>query len=131
MRDAGAARENAAAVVAAVRARLDAIAAADRPRPLMYGESLGAIAARSAADGADGVLVAGTPAAGWEPVPDRFTAVRHADDPVVWFSPRLLVERPEGWPGPWLPSSRSDRPRAACSPRSTPHRVTAIATGRN
>jgi uncharacterized membrane protein len=97
----GAAEESATALVRALRGRIDALPATHRPRLLVYGESLGALGAAAAAAGADGVLVAGTPAGAW--LRGSVRAVLHPDDPVAWFSPQLLVARPPGWPGEWLP----------------------------
>lgn len=108
LRGSARAEHAAATVLTALRQRLDVIAAPDRPRLLVYGESLGAIAARSAGSGAgsgvDAALLVGQPGAVWSSLPQRgSTTFVHADDPVGWWSPRLLVQRPEGWPGPWLP----------------------------
>jgi uncharacterized membrane protein len=100
----GSAEASAVELVGTMRSRLDALPAADRPRLLVYGESLGAIGAAATTADADAVLVAGMPAAAWEHAPAAgVTPVLHVDDPVGWFSPRLLVERPDGWPGDWLP----------------------------
>lgn len=57
---------------------------------------------------ADAALLAGVPGAAWDPAagPRRGSAVRkvlHPDDPVGWWSSRLLVQRPAGWSGPWVP----------------------------
>jgi uncharacterized membrane protein len=101
---AAATEESARVLVGALRARVDALPAGERPRLLVYGESLGALGARAAAADADGVLVAGTPAAAWDrDAVAGVASVLHPDDPVGWFSPRLLLERPDAWPGPWLP----------------------------
>lgn len=98
------AEHSATTLLAALRQRLDVIAAPDRPRLLVYGESLGAIAARAASSWADGTLLVGQPGAAWTPPAQHgSTTFVHADDPVGWWSPRLLVQRPEQWPGPWLP----------------------------
>ncbi len=59
--DPGAAQETAVALVAALRAHVDTLPAAARPRLWVHGESLGALAARATAQDADAVLVAGTP----------------------------------------------------------------------
>ncbi len=100
----GSTEASAVALVGTLRSRLDMLPAADRPRLLVYGESLGAIGATATTADADAVLVAGAPATAWRhAVTTGVTSVLHADDPVGWFSPRLLVERPDGWPGDWLP----------------------------
>jgi uncharacterized membrane protein len=100
----GSAEASAVELVGTLRSRLDVLPAADRPRLLVYGESLGAIGAAATTADADAVLVAGTPAAAWRhAAATGVTSVLHVDDPVGWFSPRLLVERPAGWPGDWLP----------------------------
>jgi uncharacterized membrane protein len=101
--DPGAAQEAAVALVAALRAHVDTLPAAARPRLWVHGESLGALAARATVQDADAVLVAGTPGGMWLPPVPRAVAVCHSDDPVCWFSPRLLTRRPPGWSGPWLP----------------------------
>lgn len=98
-----AAADSARTLVSAVRARLDEDRSPDRPVLFVYGESLGALGAQAAAGQADGVLVAGTPAARWSSTPRSATCVLHPDDPVGWFSPKLLVTRPPGWGRPWLP----------------------------
>ncbi|MGH8916871.1 MAG: alpha/beta-hydrolase family protein, partial [Actinomycetes bacterium] len=103
LRGGAAAEHSATALVGALRARLVA-AGPHRPRLLVYGESLGALGAIPAVTDADAALLAGLPAAAWDPAagpPVR--TVLHPDDPVVWWSPRLLVQRPAGWPGPWFP----------------------------
>ncbi len=100
----GSTEASAVELVGTLRSRLDMLPAADRPRLLVYGESLGAIGATATTADADAVLVAGAPATAWRhAVATGVTSVLHADDPVGWFSPRLLVERPDGWPGAWLP----------------------------
>jgi uncharacterized membrane protein len=97
----------ASALVGALRAR-QAAAGPPRTRLLVYGESLGALGALPALPAADAALLAGMPGAAWNPPAElpRGTAaraVRRPDDPVGWWSPRLLVQRPAGWSGPWLP----------------------------
>lgn len=99
----GAAERNACALVVALRERIARLPASERPQLLVYGESLGAIAAATVRDYADAIVVAGTPAAAWEAPLAGVTAVLHDDDPVGWFSPRLLVARPTGWSGAWMP----------------------------
>ncbi|GAA4874768.1 hypothetical protein GCM10023403_46860 [Pseudonocardia benzenivorans] len=97
----GPAERSAAALVTAVRAALDALPAGPRPRLVLFGESLGAIAAAGVADRADATLLAGLPGSANRPAPPHATTILNADDPVGYWSPRLLVA-PDG-PGPWLP----------------------------
>lgn len=100
----GRAEDTATTLVSAVRARLERIPSPLRPQLLVFGESLGAIAARSASTWADQSLLVGAPGSAWFPAsPQRGMALLHADDPVGWWSPRLLFQRPHGWPGRWLP----------------------------
>ncbi|MGW1931048.1 alpha/beta hydrolase [Streptomyces sp. NPDC001919] len=130
------------ALLDAVRARLDALPAAHRPRLVVTGESLGAYAVEASFDGpddllasTDGALLMGAPdfspisreirrdrdpgspvwrpqyrggthvrfaqfpetdlarpAAAWEH--PRAVYLQNASDPVVWWSPDLLLERP-------------------------------------
>lgn len=100
----GRATGSASALVSALHRRLDPIPVPHRPQLLVYGESLGAIGARSAATLAEHSLLVGPPGgAGSAPTQPRTTALLHADDPIGWWSPRLLIRRPAGWLGPWLP----------------------------
>ena len=100
----GRAAGSATALVVALRHRLAEIPPGHRPRLLIYGESLGAIAARCATTWTDQALLVGAPgAAGRHRDQGRSMMMLHADDPVGWWSPRLLFQRPEGWPGGWLP----------------------------
>ncbi|WP_222193037.1 alpha/beta-hydrolase family protein [Modestobacter italicus] len=92
------------ALVRGLRDVLDAVPAAQRPRLVLFGESLGATAVEHAAAvvDVDGCLAAGRPGGALEPgaaAPCR--TVRNADDPVSWWSPRLLLTPPDGLP--WLP----------------------------
>jgi hypothetical protein len=101
------AEHSATALVGALRARL-AANGSHRPRLVVYGESLGAMGALPAVATADAALLGGVPGGAWDPAAGpRHTptarTVLHADDPVGWWSPRLLVQRPEGWSGPWWP----------------------------
>ena len=93
-----------------LRAVLDTRPAEQRPRLVLFGESLGAAAVEQAAAtvDVDGCLAAGAP--GGATTPGGATssggtagcrAVHNADDPVSWWSPRLLLARPEELP--WLP----------------------------
>ncbi|MEU2351163.1 alpha/beta-hydrolase family protein [Modestobacter sp. NPDC049651] len=94
---------SAAAVLRAVRTQLAALPAATRPRLLVFGESLGAVAAASAVrtTPVDGCLLAGLPgSAGGPPVPGC-VEVRNVDDPVAWWRPGLLATPRAGLP--WLP----------------------------
>ncbi|MEU6881853.1 alpha/beta-hydrolase family protein [Streptomyces sp. NPDC046712] len=129
-------------LVRAVRARLNALPAADRPRLLVTGESLGAYAVEASFDGpddllarTDGALLLGAPnfsptsqrirrdrdpgSPVWRPQYEGGARVRfaqfpqadlarpparwewpravylqNASDPIVWWSPDLLLERP-------------------------------------
>jgi uncharacterized membrane protein len=100
----GRAEHSATVLVMALRHRLEEIPPQHRPRLLIYGESLGAIAASSAARWANQALLAGEPGApGRYLNQPRSTTLLHADDPVGWWSPRPLFRRPDGWPGGWLP----------------------------
>lgn len=92
------------ALVRGLRAVLDTLPADQRPRLVLFGESLGAEAVEQAARTVevDGCLAAGAP--GGAVTPERgpgCVRVRNADDPVGWWSPRLLVDPPGGLP--WLP----------------------------
>lgn len=92
------------ALTTALREQLDQIPAAHRPRLLIFGESLGAVAARSVQGTAERALLVGRPGGSGAVASDaRVTAVAHFDDPVGWWSPELAVRRPDGWPGIWLP----------------------------
>ena len=125
----------AADLLAEVRRAWSARPAADRPKLLLYGHSLGALAAQAPFGTAesllgtvDGALISGAPAAGrlrtgpGHTRPDvrvaagpadlvpadpaahpRVVFLQHATDPVVWWSPRLLVQPPDRLPGRWWP----------------------------
>ncbi|MFE5483209.1 alpha/beta hydrolase [Streptomyces sp. NPDC056527] len=130
-------------LVRAVRARLDALPAEDRPKLLVTGESLGAYAVEASFDGpddmlarTDGALLLGAPdfspasreirrdrdpgSPVWRPQYQGGAQVRfaqfpqadlvrpparwewpravylqNASDPIVWWSPDLLLERPD------------------------------------
>ncbi len=100
----GRAERSVSALAAALHRRLDAIPEPSRPRLVIYGESLGAVAAKVSAGLADRTLLAGLPgAAGTHPADPRVTLLVHPDDPVGWWSASLLVHRPTGWRGTWLP----------------------------
>lgn len=96
----GPAERSAAALVTALRSAIDALPAGARPRLVLYGESLGAIAATGVASAADATLLAGLPGAG-RPAPAHTTSIVNVDDPVGYWSPSLLVA-PDG-PGAWVP----------------------------
>ena len=97
-------------LLAAVDARLARRPAAQRPRVLLYGESLGAwggLTAYRRPDGvsarSDGALWTGVPA-GAPPAAGPGQAVLvHPDDPVPAWSPALLVRPSPAWPHRWLP----------------------------
>ncbi len=100
LRGGASAERSATALVDALRFRL----AAAGTKLLVYGESMGALGALPVVAAADGALLAGLPGAAWEPAPGPpARAVLHRDDPVGWWSPQLLVQRPDGWSGPWFP----------------------------
>jgi uncharacterized membrane protein len=105
---------SARALTDAVRARLDLIAAGQRPRLLVYGESLGAWGGLRAYDDArgagagiarqvDGALWAGIPGGLPGRTPDRTRVLMHDDDPVPAWSPTLMVHGSSTWPARWLP----------------------------
>ena len=96
-----AAQRSTAALVGAVRARIDTLPAGHRPQLLLFGESLGALAAAPTARLADHTVLAGPPGAVADPPPSGATVALNSDDPVGRWSPALAV-RPAG-PGPWLP----------------------------
>lgn len=92
------------ALVRGLRAVLDTRPPGERPRLVLFGESLGATAVERAATAVDvdGCLAAGAP--GGALAPDdapRCRTVHNADDPVSWWSPRLLLDPPDRLP--WLP----------------------------
>jgi uncharacterized membrane protein len=99
------ATRSATAVLGAVRAQLAVLPAVQRPRLLIFGESLGATAAAAAVESVgpvDGCLLAGRPgSAGAQAVPGC-TDVRNDDDPVPWWRPGLMVSPRAGLP--WLPA---------------------------
>lgn len=103
------------ALTEALRSRLDRIPARQRPRLLVYGESLGAWGGLRAyhddlgagiARRTDGTLWAGVPgqppAAGRTASTDSRTLV-HSDDPVPAWSLPLFLRASAAWPGRWLP----------------------------
>jgi uncharacterized membrane protein len=137
--------EAARALIGAVRERWSARPPEDRPRLLVFGESLGTLGVEKAfgsaaamTAGADGVLLEGPTFANpvrdslvegrrpgtpvWDPVPEGFPVefadraeelrrpdqpgprvvyLQNSSDPVVWWSPGLLVREP-----PWLRGPR-------------------------
>ncbi|ODT95527.1 MAG: hypothetical protein ABS81_31610 [Pseudonocardia sp. SCN 72-86] len=97
----GPAERSAATLVTALRSAIDALPDGARPRLVLYGESLGAIAASGVASAADATLLAGLPGGADRPAPPHTTSILNADDPVGHWSPSLLVA-PAG-PGAWLP----------------------------
>jgi uncharacterized membrane protein len=106
------------ALTDAIRARLNRIPARQRPRLLVYGESLGAwggLRAYDREDAAaagrglgiarriDGALWAGIPGSLPGQPPSRTRTLMHPDDPVpVWSLPLMLHQSP-AWPARWLP----------------------------
>ncbi|HEY5858297.1 MAG TPA: alpha/beta-hydrolase family protein [Aldersonia sp.] len=107
--DRATATESARAVFDAVAARVAQLPADRRPTLYVYGQSLGALGGAGVfRDGADqdrrtcAVLWAGPPAGA---VPAQgATVLANRSDPVVWWSPRLLVRPPD------LAATRSDAP---------------------
>ncbi|TYP90812.1 alpha/beta hydrolase family protein [Blastococcus xanthinilyticus] len=99
------AARSATTLLGAVRAQLATLPAAERPRLLIFGESLGATAAAAAVTAVgdvDGCLLAGRPgSAGAAPVPGC-TDVGNDDDPVTRWRPGLVVAPRGGLP--WLPA---------------------------
>ncbi|MFD1811260.1 alpha/beta-hydrolase family protein [Rhodococcus gannanensis] len=105
------AAESARALYSAVAQHVSQLSPASRPNVYVYGQSLGAMGAAAAADGAYppcGVLLAGLPAG--VTAPRGATVLANASDPVVHWSPRLLVAPPrldgtrrDAPTPPWLP----------------------------
>jgi uncharacterized membrane protein len=100
------------ALTDAVRSRLAALPARQRPRLLVYGESLGAWGGMRAyddalgvgmADRTDGALWAGVPGSLPARSPSGTRMLVHADDPVPAWSLPLLLRTSAAWPGRWLP----------------------------
>ncbi|MFF0814359.1 alpha/beta-hydrolase family protein [Rhodococcus sp. NPDC003318] len=105
--DRGSAEVSARALYAAVVHRLSELPAESRPALYVYGQSLGAVGA-AAAGASCGVLLAGPPG-GRLPAPG-VAVLANASDPVVHWSPRLLVSpfrrdgtRPDAPTPPWVP----------------------------
>jgi uncharacterized membrane protein len=104
---------SARALTDAVRARLDRIPAGQRPRLLVYGESLGAWGGLRAYENhdqgtgiarrVDGALWAGIPGGLSGRTPERTRVLMHDDDPVPAWSPRLMLQGSSTWPARWLP----------------------------
>lgn len=110
--DRGSVETSVRALYSAVSHRLSELPVGSRPNLYVYGQSLGAIGAAAAAAAGPiapcGVLLAGPPS-GRAPTPD-VTVLANASDPVVHWSPRLLVvpprldgTRPDAPTPPWLP----------------------------
>ena len=107
--DRAAATESARTLFDAVTDRLDELPPEHRPNLYVYGQSLGALGGASVfTDGADqdrrtcAVLWAGPPS-GDVPT-EGATVLANRSDPVVWWSPRLLLLPPD------LAETRSDAP---------------------
>lgn len=145
------AKDEAQALFAAVEARVDALPVDDRPRVLVYGESLGSFGSESVftsladiRERTDGVLWVGPPHSNevWRALVDRrdlgtpetapvyasglvvrfadetgdisepatpwddprVLYLQHRSDPIVWWAPELLVQRPD-----WITEPASDR----------------------
>ncbi|MGW0040491.1 alpha/beta-hydrolase family protein [Rhodococcus sp. NPDC003348] len=105
--DRAGATESARALYAALAQRISRMSPDERPALHLYGQSLGALGA--AAVGAEcGVLLAGPP--GGAPIRPGTTVLANASDPVVHWSPRLLVAPPR------LDGVRPDAPTPAWLP---------------
>ncbi|MCX5046112.1 alpha/beta hydrolase [Aldersonia sp. NBC_00410] len=104
--DRNSATESSARLYAAVTEHVSRLAPDRRPRVYLYGQSLGAIGVAAAAaqprPAPCGAMYAGPPA-GTSTVTGAVLA--NASDPVVWWSPRLLVRPPR------LDAARPDAPR--------------------
>lgn len=103
----GPARQTSRAPLDTVSAATGELPPAARPRVILYGESLGALAGLSSLSSAD----ARSDAALWVGVPadaplgdfsDQERVV-HADDPVSVWSPRLLLGPTSQWRDSWFP----------------------------
>ncbi len=108
LRGLGAARATSQALVGAVGSSVRAGGGGtSAPRLILYGESLGALAALSSLttgeDGGDAGLWVGVPADA--PAATAADQVRlvHDDDPVAVWSPRLLFGPTAQWHGRWYP----------------------------
>ncbi|WP_374212592.1 alpha/beta-hydrolase family protein [Rhodococcus tibetensis] len=95
-----AAGESAAALFEAVADRIAAVPEALRPALYVYGQSLGSVGGSAQfADAADlnrqvcGALWAGPPAG--SVMTDGATVLANTSDPVVWWSPDLILHRPD------------------------------------
>ncbi|MGW4478693.1 alpha/beta-hydrolase family protein [Rhodococcus triatomae] len=105
------AAESARALYTAVAHRVSQLPPATRPNLFVYGQSLGAMGAAAAVEGSPppcAVLLAGLPAG--VTAPDGTTVLANVSDPVVHWSPRLLVAPPrldgtrrDAPTPPWLP----------------------------
>ena len=92
------------ALVQGLRAVLDTRPPGERPRLVLFGESLGAVAVERAAAAVpvDGCLAVGAPGGALVvPGDARCHRVRNADDPVSRWAPQVLVAPPGELP--WLP----------------------------
>jgi uncharacterized membrane protein len=91
------------ALVQGLRAVLDTRPPGERPRLVLFGESLGAVAVERAAAAVpvEGCLSVGAPGGATASGGSACLRVRNADDPVGWWAARLLLTPPDGLP--WLP----------------------------
>lgn len=111
LRGAGAAERSASATIRQVRTMLDPVPANQRPRLLVYGESLGALGGLRALDDSgqavDGALWVGVPAdvaeLGRRARIDGQTVLVHANDPVAAWSAALALRPASGWRPAWWP----------------------------
>jgi uncharacterized membrane protein len=125
-----------------VRERWLQLPAKQRPRLLVYGESLGALgglwayaALEDAAPPADGALWVGVPAVATDHVIANQPSARahtlvHPEDPVAAWSPRLLVRHTSDWPRRWYPlvtfwQATADLAAAHWTPTGHGHRYAA------
>jgi uncharacterized membrane protein len=103
----GKGEETSHALLDTVTGHTAAMPAGERPRVILYGESLGALSALTAlstsAVRSDAALWVGVPAEA--PLSDLSDQVRliHPDDPVAIWSPRLLLGPTPQWRSTWMP----------------------------
>lgn len=87
--------------------QVDALPVSQRPKVYVYGESLGALAGQAAVAQVNdaaicGVLWAGAPGSASSGHP-RERSLGNADDPITYLTAQTAAQRPDGWPGLWLP----------------------------
>lgn len=101
------AMRSAEALVAGTLERVGDLPEAERPDVFLVGESLGALAGQAALAEVDpeavcGVLWSGAPGGAVSGHP-RERTLRNPDDPVFHLSVATALQRPEDWPGLWVP----------------------------